>query len=114
MIRKEECFPHFELLRFHSDCKILSGSFLSQSFIQEDSRTSKPYLYSGGKNAFSWNSLSFLILRFCLSRLQSSPVYSVETSVLLLALGSIGFLLIAILTACSPYFVGWFGVFLLF
>ena len=28
MIRKEECFPHFELLRFHSDCKILSGSFL--------------------------------------------------------------------------------------
>ena len=30
---------------------------------------------------------------------------------LLLALGSIGFLLIAVLTACSPYFVGWFGDF---
>lgn len=28
MIRKKECFPYCELLRFHSNCKILSGSFL--------------------------------------------------------------------------------------
>lgn len=32
----------------------------------------------------------------------------------LLALGSIGFLLIAVLTAYNPYFVGWFGVFCCF
>lgn len=75
MIGKKACFPHFELLRFDSDHKILSGSFLwveQSDLYRKDSGTSKPYLYPGGKKAFSLDYLFLLMLHFYFSRLLSS------------------------------------------
>lgn len=44
MIRKEECFPYFEMLRFHFNRTVRSGSFLWVSQSVSDSGTSMPYL----------------------------------------------------------------------